>query len=263
MARAPLMPMASQANGSDGAPPASRRIAIEATRAAVLAAHASVGLAWPVDRQAARAIRAAEALLRSATAILAASPPPVVEAAAPAQPAAPRRGRRGKRAGRKKVEPDAKAGEVADPKSDVLMESILAEHVVPAHTALLAEMSGGLSAAVAVPVAAPVVAGPPLSSAAPAGDTQFSQRQRVYAQGDKLAVMRDGVRTEGTYYDVGDSVGTILILLPSSAGGKKKRDRKAMIVKEVPLGDMRDRPTSSLRAKTKHIKLKLTNLTKT
>ena len=51
-----------------------RRQATESARATVLAAHASVGLAWQVDKNAARLLRTAEALCRTAVAALAALP---------------------------------------------------------------------------------------------------------------------------------------------------------------------------------------------
>ena len=48
------------------------RHALEASRAAVLAAHTAVGLMWPIDRDAARLLRSSEALARTAVAALAA-----------------------------------------------------------------------------------------------------------------------------------------------------------------------------------------------
>ena len=65
------------------APPLAARAAIEASRAAVIAVHAAVGLTWGHDRAAARALRAAEALARTAVALLVAPPPAEVPNAAP------------------------------------------------------------------------------------------------------------------------------------------------------------------------------------
>lgn len=81
--------------GRRGGPAAA---ALEAVRASVLALHAAVGLTLPVSRQAARLVRAAEGLSRSAVAVLSA-PPAVPRAASPSAPAAdagglPRRHRR-------------------------------------------------------------------------------------------------------------------------------------------------------------------------
>eukprot|EP00972_Heterocapsa_arctica_P089541 13203449-Heterocapsa_arctica.AAC.1 len=98
------------ASGHGGAPVAAPKptvelaLAIEVARAAVFAIHAAVGMAWPLHRQAARGLRAAEALCRSSVALLATPAP-----CSPLPPSGPpgggppagsrRRRRRGKRAG--------------------------------------------------------------------------------------------------------------------------------------------------------------------
>ena len=95
------------ASGNDGAlaaaskPTMEVKMALEAARAAVLAVHAAVGLVWPHHRQAARGLRAAEGLCRSAVALLV-SPsallPPPVAPAGELPGGGRRRRRRGKRA---------------------------------------------------------------------------------------------------------------------------------------------------------------------
>ena len=57
-------------------------MAVETTRAAQIALHAAVGVAWGVDPRVARMLRAAEMLCRSSVALLSKPPPPVVAAAA-------------------------------------------------------------------------------------------------------------------------------------------------------------------------------------
>ena len=69
------------------------KVVLEATRAAVLAAHSAAGLAWEHSKEVGRTLRAAEALCRSAAALLAASRgPPATQAAQKASLAAPAAG---------------------------------------------------------------------------------------------------------------------------------------------------------------------------
>ena len=99
------------ASGTGGAfaadiKPKELAVALEAARAAVLAVHAAVGIGWPVNRQAARTLRAAEALCRTSVAILQCTLPKPVHAPEPSGPGGAasdgrrRRRPRGKRAGR-------------------------------------------------------------------------------------------------------------------------------------------------------------------
>ena len=53
-------------------------LAVETARTATMAIHAAVEVAWPLHRQAARSLRAAEALCRLAVALLAAAPTTVL-----------------------------------------------------------------------------------------------------------------------------------------------------------------------------------------
>ena len=66
-----------------GKPGWEQAAAIETAPAAVLAFHAAVGLAWPLNRQAARMLRAAEAMCRSSVAFLGA---PQVQFPQPQEP---------------------------------------------------------------------------------------------------------------------------------------------------------------------------------
>ena len=83
-----------------------RASALEAARAAAIATHAAAGLALGVNRQAARALRAAEACSRSAVALLSAPSAPSPTARLPEdaaeEPPRRRRRRRGKRGGKKR-----------------------------------------------------------------------------------------------------------------------------------------------------------------
>ena len=90
--------------GRDGRRVATADLACEAARAAAIVVHSAAGLATGVQiRAAARALRAAEGLVRSAVALLRAGPPaqPAQQPAQPAEaaPAAGRRRRRRRRRG--------------------------------------------------------------------------------------------------------------------------------------------------------------------
>ena len=79
-------------------PAAQRSLALEACRGAVLAAHAAAGLAPAASREATRALRAAEGLLRAAAALLGPpAPQPPAGPSAAETTAAPRRRRRARR----------------------------------------------------------------------------------------------------------------------------------------------------------------------
>jgi hypothetical protein len=92
-----------------------QRLASEAARGALLAAHAATGLSGGVSPQATRLLRAAEGILRSAIAVLAV--PPVLDVAqsvvaplAPPRRRRPRRKRSGKGIGKDDVDGDAGMG---------------------------------------------------------------------------------------------------------------------------------------------------------
>ena len=101
-----------------------RASALEAARAAALATHAAAGLALGCNRQAARALRAAEACSRTAVALLSAPPAPTPSARLPEdaaeEPPRRRRRRRGKRGGRRRAAEEGPAGAGHGPMADAL-----------------------------------------------------------------------------------------------------------------------------------------------
>ena len=78
-----------------------QRLAAEAARGALLATHAATGLTVGASPQAARLLRAAEGILRSAIAVLASPPAPAAVQPTVASPAPPRRRRPRARRGNK------------------------------------------------------------------------------------------------------------------------------------------------------------------
>ena len=124
------------------------RAAVEAARATVVAAHAAVGLVWSHNKAAARALRAAEALSRTAVALLTAPSP----APAPA-PAAPR-----KRRQRRKPE-------TAATKSNEELPAATADKA-PANEAATVCAAAGADTAASAPSAAPAEPAEPACFAA-------------------------------------------------------------------------------------------------
>ena len=123
-------------------------MALDAARAAVLAVHAAVGISWTVHRQAARTLRAAEALRRTFVALLQSPLPTPVHAPAPLRPSgAAADGRRrwrpcGKRAGRGGLDAGGKKVDDGSPQDDV-MQGADAEDAAPVAASLGPANSAG------------------------------------------------------------------------------------------------------------------------
>ena len=119
------------------ATPLEARAAVEAARATIVAAHAAVGLTWSHNQAAARALRAAEALSRTAVALLISSTP----SSAP-DPVAPRKRRQRRKPKTAAPKPDEKMPDVIADKASTNVDDVAMDD---AHSAAAVVVESKLS----------------------------------------------------------------------------------------------------------------------
>ena len=192
----PMVPTATRAQG----------LAVEAARAAVLASHAAAGLAWQRDKSAARVLRAAEALCRSAVAVLSAPVPTEPEPTAVAQATSPRRRRRRGRkgAGKHGVAQHADGG---DDKREEVVDVNMGDGNIPAVAGGARSVSdAGGSGGVGVGDARCAAAEAAAHVAGPVQGLDLSGYSSPAHPG--AAAGETGSATSGTAGDVASSLGT-------------------------------------------------------
>jgi hypothetical protein len=204
-----------------------QRLASEAARGALLAAHAATGLSGGVSPQATRLLRAAEGILRSAIAVLAV--PPVLDVAqsvvaplAPPRRRRPRRKRSGKGIGKDDVDGDAGMGVE-------LQGSVGVGDGAGASSAVLSVAAVGVGTASSGAVAAAAGVGAPVPVGSPGGGAGYGP---PWARGARVLFSLGGQESSG----VVDTVGTSFAMV--RAPGHKK-------AVAVPLDDLKEAPTEA------------------